>query len=152
MSACVKRSGVVVGLETVRGETFAQVRMEAAPACAGCGSRQSCSAADAKGQLVSVLLDEPVAPGEPITLSLPESSIAVAALLGYLLPAVGLVLGAVLAGAIFSGDAAAVLGAILGLGAGVLIARALSRSSIGRDVAPSVCAPVQPINLSGDFS
>jgi len=152
MSACVERSGVVVGLETIRGETIAQVRMEAAPACAGCGSRQSCSAADAKGQLVSVRVVEPVVPGEPIALTLPESSIALAALLGYLLPAVGLLLGAVLAGAFFASDAVAVLGAVLGLVAGVLVARALSRSSIGPGVVPSVRAPVHSINLSGDYS
>lgn len=152
MNTCIERVGVVVGVETRRGETTARVRLEAVAACSGCGSRQSCSAGDAKGQLVSVRLDGPVTPGDPITLTMPESSIALAALLGYLLPAVGIVLGAVIAGAIFESDAAAVVGTVVGLVSGVLVARSLSRSSFGQRVTPSVCPPVQPINLSGDFS
>ncbi len=34
MNTCVERAGVVVEVETLRGETTAQVRLEAAPACA----------------------------------------------------------------------------------------------------------------------
>ena len=152
MSACVERCGIVVGLTERRGETLARVRLEAAPACAGCGSRESCSAGEAKGQVVTVRLEAPVVTGAPIALILPESAIALAAALGYLLPALGLLLGAVLAGLLFSSDALAALGAVAGLAAGVLLARFLAGSSLGRRVTPSLCPPVHSANLPGDFS
>ena len=48
-------------------------------------------------------------PGAHVTVSLPESSVALAAVLGYLLPALGLLFGALVAGVFFSGDLPAVL-------------------------------------------
>ena len=50
-----------------------------------------------------------------VTLSLSETSIALAAVLGYLVPAIGLLLGAVIAAGLFAGDLPAVWGAVLGL-------------------------------------
>jgi len=71
--------------------------------------------------------------GEKVSICLAEEVSARAALVGYLIPVVGIVLGA--AGGVFvggsgAGDGHALAGAVVGLGAGVLLARLLGR---GRD-------------------
>ena len=135
MSARAARNGIVIGLH--EGRT--RILLESAPACSGCGSRGTCASGAAKQQIVEVDLARPVVPGEPVTLSLPESSVAFAALLGYLLPAFGLLFGAIVAAAFFAGDLAAVLGALIGLAAGLLCVRLISGRVIGGTMTPSVC-------------
>ena len=152
MSALAERDGVIIALEGGRGARLAQVRLEAAPGCAGCGSRGTCSSGTKAPRMVTVPVPDSVLPGETVSLFMPEASIALASLLGYFLPAVGLLLGAVLCGSLFYGDLAAVLGAVIGLAGGVLLARALARLPLGLSVTPSVCPSTHSIKPSGDFS
>ncbi len=142
-----EREGIVIG--TRAGVT--RIQVQPAAACAGCGSRGSCTSASAsaKPQFVDVRLPAPAVPGAQVTLSLPESSIALAAVLGYLLPAIGLLLGAVIAAVLFTGDLPAVLGAVLGLLAGLLGVRFASGRFCGSTMTPRVC-PSPP--LTGDPS
>ncbi len=142
-----EREGVVVGSHA----GITRIRLEQAAACAGCGSRGTCASASvsSKPQFLDVRLSAPAVPGAHVTLSLPESSVALAAVLGYLFPALGLLLGAVIAAVFFTGDLPAVLGAVLGLLAGLLGVRLASRRFSGRYMTPRVC-PSTP--LIGDFS
>ena len=140
MSALIERTGIVIGLH--EGRT--RIRLESPPACAGCGSRGTCASGAAKSQIVEVDLLQPCLPGEQVTLVLPETSIAFAALLGYLLPVIGLLLGAILGATFFAGDLAAVLSAAGGFAGGLLGVRFLSGSVIGKSMTPSVC----PSNFS----
>jgi len=136
---------MIDALET-RGEVIgfahgmAQIRVErASSGCAGCGSRGACASGPASAQVIRMHLSDTPRVGDQVTVSMPSSSIALAALLGYLLPPVGLLLGAVIAAGTFDGDAAAVLGAGLGFVAGLLLARLISHFTFDRGLAPSVC-------------
>lgn len=140
MSAAVERRGTVIGSHA----GIARIRLESAPGCAGCGSRGTCASAPGTPQIVEVRLPEAPAPGANVTLTLPESSVALASLMGYLLPAVGLLLGAVLASRFFAGDLAAVFGAAAGLAAGLLGVRLISGNFSHRYLTPGVCPSTLP--------
>ena len=143
----VERDGIVVGSRA--GVT--RIRLEQAASCAGCGSRGTCASAAGSGkpQFIDVRLSAPAVPGAQVTLSLPESSLALAAVLGYLLPAVGLLFGAVIAAVLFTGDLPAVLGAVLGLLAGLLGVRLASGRFCRSYMTPGVCPST---SLTGDHS
>jgi sigma-E factor negative regulatory protein RseC len=131
----VERHGEVVGFE--RG--LAQVRLERPSGCSGCGSRGTCASGSAATQVIHMALPHPAKLGDHVCVSMPSSSVALAALLGYLLPPTGLLVGAIIADTCFARDAAAVLGAGLGFVSGLLLARLVSYLTFGRNIAPSVC-------------
>ena len=79
--------------------------------------------------------------GDRVAVSMPAASIALAAVLGYLLPPAGLLAGAVAAATSYGGDAAAVGGAAIGLFAGLLLARLIAHFTFRRGVEPSICGP-----------
>lgn len=135
-----ERNGVVIGMHA----GIARIRLEPAPGCSGCGSRGTCASASGNPQIVEVRMPEPAIPGANITLTVPETSIALASLLGYLVPAVGLLLGAVVAAALCAGDLPAVLGAVGGLLAGLLGVRRVSKRFSRRYLTPGVCPPILP--------
>ena len=83
MSDVVERSGTVVAFDCGR----AMIRLEPAAACSGCGSRASCSAVGSGTPLVRVSLPARTRLGEHVTIEMPASSVAQAALLGYLFAA-----------------------------------------------------------------
>ena len=104
-----------------------------------------------KHQIVDVLLPETALAGSEVALTLPESSVLLAALLGYLLPVVGLLAGAVAAVGIFSSDLAAITGAVVGFFLGLIGVRRLSGSHFTAALAPSICrSNSQP--LAGDHT
>jgi len=140
-----ERDGIVVASHA----GITRIRLEQAAACAGCGSRGTCASASAKPQFIDVRLSAPTTSGSHVTLSMPESSVALAAVLGYLLPALGLLLGAVVASVLFSGDLPAVLGAVLGLLAALIAVRLASNRFSGGHMTPAICPSIP---LSGDPS
>ena len=75
--------------------------------------------------------------------------LGIGAVLGYLLPALGLLLGAVIATVLFSGDLPAVLGAVLGLVTGLIVVRLASKRFSSSTMTLAVC-PSTP--FSGDPS
>lgn len=139
-NSVVERDGIVIGAHA----GLARIRLEPAPGCSGCGSRGTCASAAGKQQIVEIRLPEPAPPGARVTLTLPESSVAVAAVLGYLLPIVGLLLGAVNATLVFAGDLAAVIGAVCGLLVGLLGVRLISGRFSTRYMTPGVCPSPLP--------
>jgi len=133
----VERSGEVIGFK----QGMAQIRLERESGCSACGSRGTCASGSAAAQVVHLSLPAGTKLGDQVTISMPSSSVTLAALLGYLLPPVCLLAGAIAASTIYDGDAAAVLGAGLGCVAGLLLARLIYRFVFGRETLPSTCSP-----------
>ena len=153
MSARATRLAAREGIVVASNAGITRIRLEPAAACAGCGSRGTCASASAsssaKPQFIDVRVSAATVPGAHVTVSLPESSVALAAVLGYLLPALGLLFGALVAGVFFSGDLPAVLGAVLGLVTGLIVVRIASKRFSGSAMTPIVCPSTL---LSGDPS
>lgn len=122
---------------------LAQVRIEAASACSSCGTRGSC----ASGQTRAVWVEAPegVKSGDLLQISISERAFNTAALIGYLLPAVTTLFGAGLMAV--AGDVAAVLGALSGLGLGLLLVRIL-----GRRTATTDFCSTERSTLTGDLT
>ena len=135
-----ERSGEVIGF--VQG--MAQIRLQRESGCSACGNRGTCASGSAAAQVIHLSLPEHTRLGDQVTVSMPSSSVTLAALLGYLLPPVCLLAGAIVAAACDADDAAAVLGAGLGFVAGLLLARLFSHFIFGRGLSPSVCNPGSP--------
>jgi len=141
MKELVECRGEVIGL--VHGTAL--VRLERAPSsCGGCSSRGTCSSGHAPTQEVLMEMPEGTKIGDQVTVSMPSSSLALAAVVGYLLPPVFLLLGAIVADSYFAGDAAAVLGAAIGLLLGLLVARLASRFTFGQGFSSAACDSVLP--------
>ena len=151
MSARATRLAAREGVVVASHAGITRIRLEPAAACSGCGSRGTCASASSSAtpQFIDVRVSAATVPGAHVTVSLPESSVALAAVLGYLLPALGLLFGALVAGVFFSGDLPAVLGAVLGLVAGLIVVRLSSKRFSGSAMTPIVCPSTL---LSGDPS
>jgi sigma-E factor negative regulatory protein RseC len=126
------------------GPERALVRVSTAPACARCAAGQGCGAGlferrQAAELAVRVAPNLALRPGDRVRLELaPERLLAVAGL-AYGLPLAGLVAGALAAGGAAPGhELAAVIGALGGLAAGVL----LGRRGLTREERAGRCLPV----------
>lgn len=141
----IERAGQVVGFE---GEQ-ALVRLENASACGSCGSRGSCGSAGRAQQVIRLPLRAGTRIGDRVTLAAPSSSVALAALAGYLLPAACLLAGAVAGAVRYDSDGAAVTGAGLGLFVGLLLVRLIARFKFRRGIEAAACGP---ISIHGEHS
>lgn len=139
----VERSGTILAIQ----DGVATIRVAVPAACASCGSRGACGTQDTTVRLpVAAALSA----GDSVTLTLAEGALARGVLRAYLLPAVALLLGAVLLAPL--GDAAAAGGALSGLGLGLVAQRILARGSDAR-TAPAVSpAPTFDNPPIGDLS
>ena len=135
MTETIERAGHVVGFE---GE-HAVVRLDNASACGSCGSRGTCGSGQKEAQVIRMHLPAHTRLGDRVTLSMPSSSIALAALLGYLLPPASLLAGAVVGATRYGGDEAAVLGAGMGFAAGLLLVQLISHFALGRNTHSAAC-------------
>ena len=142
MNAPLEREGVV--LSTVAAGGCARLRLQPSAACAGCSCQPACSADDAHEQFVSVTLRKDAAPGERVRLQLPESALPLAALLGYLLPVVCLIAGAMLLRQVSDTDGAPVLSAVVGLAGGLLLVRRIARLPLAGALQVSACHVPDP--------
>jgi len=99
--------------------------------CSSCGKQSACGvgklAAGRPTTLIEIdTADHPgLRPGQQVSLELAADKVALGALLGYLLPALTLVLGAVIGQGANGSDVAAALGAGAGLALGILATRLL---------------------------
>lgn len=134
MSHSLERSGRVIGF--AGGD--AMVSVERASACGACGSRGTC-ASGGSAQVIRIPAPPGLQAGDRIRLSMPSSTVALGAVIGYLLPPVCLLAGAVIAGAGGAGDGIAVAGAGIGLAAGLLLARLISRFAFRRGFDAAAC-------------
>lgn len=148
MNTSIERSGEVTGIE----QGLAMIRLAQSSGCSGCGSRGTCSSGNAPAQIVSLRLPAGTRVGDQVSVSISAASMTLAAILGYVLPPSGLLAGAVIASVFFVGDAAAVLGAGLGLACGFILMRLLSRTSFFRKQQPSVCPDSAPTISEGELA
>jgi positive regulator of sigma E activity len=142
MNAQLEREGVVVSAVAAGGRV--RLRLQPSADCAGCSCRSACSADEAHEQLVSVTLPNDAAPGERVRLQLPESALPLAALLGYLLPVVCLLAGAMFLRQVSDTDGAPVLGALGGLLAGQLLVHRVARLPLAGALQVSACHVPDP--------
>ena len=136
MNDVLERRGKVVA---IHGDGVAHVRLEQLGSCAQCASRGVCGSGSGKEAVVVLRLPETPRLGEQVTVTAPEASVVTAALLGYALPAIGLLIGAIAGEVGLGGDAAAVVGAVFGLAAGLLAARVLSGTVFKKTLSTVAC-------------
>jgi positive regulator of sigma E activity len=151
MNDIAERHGTVVGF----ADGLAQISLAHDAGCGGCASRGHCASGGAAPQLIALALPEHTRLGDAVTIATPSSSLALAALTGYLLPPLCLLLGALGAASCYAGDLAAVLGAAFGLLAGLLLVRLIAAAAVGRGFASPVChfgssSDFQPVSLPGE--
>lgn len=110
--------------------------------CSSCGQKKSCGIGKlaGAGKTTQVTLPAPdgLSVGDIVTLSVPQSAINRAALLGYLLPATSLVIGSVIGQTALGSDLGAALGAAGGIAAGLLLVRLLPRFIDGTNAPLSI--------------
>lgn len=135
MTESIVRRGEVISVVRDR----ALIRLEPSPGCSACGNRGSCGSGDGRPRLIEMATPEHARAGDRVTVGIPGASLSLAAMLGYLLPSVALLAGAIAAQAVYPGDLAAVAGAGAGLTVGVLVARLIARFSLGNVAALATC-------------
>ena len=124
----------------------AEVRLAVASSCHGCRAQGVCSSG--REQSVRIAAADGVAVGDVVSLALGEAQFSLGVAIGYLLPALTLLLGAVLLS--FAGDTAAALGAAVGLAVGILLVRLLSRRLLADRLRPAATITCQPQSLPGE--
>lgn len=134
MNAAIERQGTVVGLSN----GMATIRLETPAACGGCASRTGCGSAAGGARLLTLPAAPALRPGDAVRVSLPAAVLAPAALLGYLLPLLALLAGAVIGELGWGSDAAAVGGAALGFLGGLALARSAARRLLGPALSPGL--------------
>jgi sigma-E factor negative regulatory protein RseC len=126
--------GVVQALDGDHASVAVTVR-----GCSGCGEKSGCAIGKLSGEGKTAHLRLPVEPGlragDRVRLSLGHGGLNRAALIGYLLPALLLVVGAAIGEALSASNGGAALGALLGGGVALLLGRALPRIFPGADCA-----------------
>ena len=133
-SECFEK-GLVTGVAPSGQVT---VRLRRVEACHNCEAEGACKAFGGKTEDVEISVENTVNAkvGDEVRVSLLESSVIKASAALYLLPAMGLILGAVLGAellAIWDRDGRALLGAVLGVAIGFGLARWIG-SRMSRDV------------------
>ncbi|MGC8697796.1 MAG: SoxR reducing system RseC family protein [Halothiobacillus sp.] len=120
--AFIREQGVVVAL--VEGgvvvETFRQTGCQSCASRGGCGINLMQKALNRKQHQVRVSTQLPLRVGERVQLVLPASALVQASLLMYVLPLLGLMLGALAGQMLFATNSASILGGALGFFAALL--------------------------------
>ncbi len=130
MSYSCQEIAVVTGLSP---DGRAIVKVRRAEACQACSAKSACMALGGKTQDVVLVVDNTVgaSPGDSVVLTLSEANFIKASAVLYLVPALGLIGGA-LAGSSFyaelglNSDPASIIGSLVGLGLGLLLTKILS--------------------------
>jgi len=130
MSDACKETGLVTDFA---GENRIFVKIRRAEACHSCSARTACFTLGGQSKEMVLELDNTInaRPGDEVTLSMPEGSIIKASMVLYLIPAVGLLVGAILGNRLagiwgMSPDAVSIAGSLVGLTVGFLISKGLS--------------------------
>lgn len=99
----------------------ALVRAEQQSSCAHCGSHSECGtsvlskAFGKRNYQVEIVAQQPLQAGEWVVIGVPEQGLVLASLLVYILPLLGVIIGAVLGEQLASGDGMSILGAAVGM-------------------------------------
>ncbi len=112
------RTGKVVG----GGSGTLEVCFERPEMCAQCGA---CAGHKIHEETVKIKGDAAI--GDIVTVNMPDGKIVKVSLIAYIIPLIGLMIGLLIGQAAFSSDLWAALFGLLGLGAGILVTRAVDR-------------------------
>lgn len=108
--------------------------------CASCGHGGQCGigklAAGRPATLLTLPADASLKAGDTVTIALPVQRLNLAALLGYLFPALAIIFGAWLGLTFAGGDVATALGAVGGFIAALIIARVVTALAPGLMLVP----------------
>lgn len=118
----IEHRGIVQRIESGR----AIVAMETG-GCRSCGHGSSCGIGKmAEGRpatLLTLLATPGLQAGDEVRVALPQSRLTLSALVGYLFPAIAMLIGAGIGNALTDNDSATALGAICGFSCALIIAR-----------------------------
>lgn len=99
--------------------------------CANCAKKTGCGIGKLAGgrreTLIEVAAADGIVAGDPVRLEIPAERLVGAALLGYLVPSLSLLVGAGLGNFFGDGDAAAAGGSLLGFALGLALTRLFGR-------------------------
>lgn len=129
----------------VRGDV-AEVRIAVASSCHGCRARAVCGSGAERSVRITAPANAVV--GDPVVIKLEQTNFTLGMAIGYLLPAVTLLLGAALFS--FAGDAAAALGAAIGLTTGLFLVRLLHRRLLADRVQPAASVTCSSQSFPGE--
>ncbi len=124
----------------------AEVRLAVASSCHGCRAQGVCGSG--REQSVRIAAAGGLAVGDVVSLALGKAQFSLGIAIGYLMPALTLLLGAALLS--FAGDTPAALGAAVGLAVGILLVRLLSRRLLADRLRPAATITCQPQSLPGE--
>lgn len=131
----IEEQAIVTSVET----GFAEVEIQRRSSCSGCSARDGCGVSlldrilGRRPQRLLVANALGVRPGDAVVIGVPEGALLKAAVAAYLVPLGGLIGGGLLGEALSLrwdlgfADALPLLGAVAGLGLGLLITRHYSR-------------------------
>ncbi len=130
MSYSCQEIAVVTGLSP---DGRAIVKVRRAEACQTCSAKSACMALGGKTQDVVLVVDNTVGatPGDSVVLTLSEANFIKASAVLYLVPALGLIGGALAGNSFYvelglKSDPAAIIGSVVGLAVGLLVTKLLS--------------------------
>lgn len=120
---------------------LAEVQVAAVSACGSCRSKSLCGSAGAAGdgRVLRLAATAAMRPGDEVTLRMAAGAVVSGALLGYLMPALAVLAGAVAGAQLFGSDAAAAAGAGIGLALGLAALRLSSRTILRGRLHPAAC-------------
>lgn len=147
MSALLEHRGVVQRV----ADGKAVIAMETS-GCSSCGHGGSCGigkmAAGRPATLLTLPTSEELRPGDVVAVVLPQSRLTTSALLGYLFPALAMLIGAGLGTSFDGGDGGTAIGAMLGFLIAIVLARLVIGLLPGLMPAPQLLARPQPARIS----
>lgn len=147
MSALLEHRGVVQRV----ADGKAVIAMETS-GCSSCGHGSSCGvgkmAAGRPATLLTLPTSEELRPGDVVAIVLPQSRLTASALLGYLFPALAMLIGAGLGSSLDGSDGGTAIGAMLGFLIAIVLARLVIGLLPGLMPAPQLLARPQPARIS----
>ena len=147
MSALLEHRGVVQRV----ADGKAVIAMETS-GCSSCGHGGSCGvgkmAAGRPATLLTLPTSEELRPGDVVAVVLPQSRLTTSALLGYLFPALAMLIGAGLGSSFDGSDGGTAIGAMIGFLIAIVLARLVIGLLPGLMPAPQLLARPQPARIS----
>lgn len=129
----MKQTGYVT--EIVNGRM--KVRVDRESACGG--NCVSCKGCPTDAVIIECNEAVGISKGDTVELEMPDKQFFKGAMLGYGVPVILMIVGAVCGFIMAENDAASILGAVIGLAVGLLVAKAFTRK--GKELVPTVKKP-----------
>ncbi len=147
MSTLLEHRGVVQRV----ADGKAVIAMETS-GCSSCGHGGSCGvgkmAAGRPATLLTLPTSEELRPGDVVAVVLPQGRLTTSALLGYLFPALAMLIGAGLGSSLDGSDGGTAIGAMIGFLIAIVLARLVIGLMPGLMPAPQLLARPQPARIS----